>query len=152
MCSQPLPPPLSLPSAKLMIMDLEKYGYQSRRGIRPELANKGSYGSGMEYSVEDVKRVVEFGLENGVRIIPEIDMPGHTGSWAEAYPEIVACANMFWWPEGVPWEERLATEPGTGHLNPLIPKTYEVVKNVFKEVATLFPDTFFHGGADNVVP
>ncbi|GKA13977.1 beta-hexosaminidase 2 [Tanacetum coccineum] len=43
--------------------------------LEPELANKGSYGSGMEYSVEDVKRVVEFGLENGVRIIPEIDMP-----------------------------------------------------------------------------
>nr|GEU45034.1 beta-hexosaminidase 2 [Tanacetum cinerariifolium] len=122
--------------------------------LEPELASKGSYGSGMEYSIEDVKRVVEFGLENGVRIIPEIDMPGHTGSWAQAYPEIVACANMFWWPEGVPWEERLATEPGTfpGHQNPLIPKTYEVVKNVFKEVATLFPDTFFHGGADDVVP
>nr|GFA42634.1 beta-hexosaminidase 2-like [Tanacetum cinerariifolium] len=50
------------------------------------------------------------------------------------------------------WEERLANEPGTGHLNPLIPKTYEVVKNVFKEVATLFPDTFFHGGVDDVVP
>nr|GEW01962.1 hypothetical protein [Tanacetum cinerariifolium] len=34
MCRQPLPPPLSLPSAKLMIMVLEEYGYQSRRGIR----------------------------------------------------------------------------------------------------------------------
>ncbi|GKF73550.1 hypothetical protein Tco_0219882, partial [Tanacetum coccineum] len=34
MCCQPLPPPLSLPSAKLMIMALDEYGYQSRRGIR----------------------------------------------------------------------------------------------------------------------
>ncbi|GJX06106.1 hypothetical protein Tco_0194038 [Tanacetum coccineum] len=34
MCRQPLPPPLSSPSAKLMIMALEEYGYQSRRGIR----------------------------------------------------------------------------------------------------------------------
>ncbi|GJY85284.1 hypothetical protein Tco_0499310 [Tanacetum coccineum] len=34
MCCQPLPPPLSPPSAKLMIMALEEYGYQSRRGIR----------------------------------------------------------------------------------------------------------------------
>ncbi|GKE26272.1 hypothetical protein Tco_1441656 [Tanacetum coccineum] len=33
MCCQPLPPPLSPPSAKLMIMALEEYGYQSRRGI-----------------------------------------------------------------------------------------------------------------------
>nr|POE79308.1 beta-hexosaminidase 2 [Quercus suber] len=29
------------------------------------------------------------------RIIPEIDSPAHTGSWAEAYPDIVTCANMF---------------------------------------------------------
>ncbi|GKB58412.1 hypothetical protein Tco_0914598 [Tanacetum coccineum] len=35
MCCQPLPPPLSPPSAKLMIITLEEYGYQSRRGIRP---------------------------------------------------------------------------------------------------------------------
>ncbi|GKE89042.1 hypothetical protein Tco_1566517, partial [Tanacetum coccineum] len=34
MCRQPLPQPLSPPSAKLMIMALEEYGYQSRRGIR----------------------------------------------------------------------------------------------------------------------
>ncbi|KAK9049233.1 hypothetical protein SSX86_031799 [Deinandra increscens subsp. villosa] len=118
----------------------------------PELTLKGSYGPDMQYSAEDVKRVVEFGMEHGVRIIPEIDMPGHTGSWAEAYPEIVACANMFWWPAGALWEDRLAAEPGTGHLNPLIPKTYEVVKNVIKETTTLFPDSFYHGGADEVVP
>ncbi|GKE20095.1 hypothetical protein Tco_1431607, partial [Tanacetum coccineum] len=34
MCRQPLPPSLSSPSAKLMIMALEEYWYQSRRGIR----------------------------------------------------------------------------------------------------------------------
>ncbi|XP_076935454.1 beta-hexosaminidase 2-like [Bidens hawaiensis] len=118
----------------------------------PGLAGNGSYGSGMEYSREDVERVVEFGLEHGVRIVPEIDMPGHTGSWAEAYPDIVTCANMFWWPAGAAWEDRLASEPGTGHLNPLIPKTYDVVKNVVKETTTLFPDSFYHAGADETVP
>lgn len=118
----------------------------------PELAGKGSYGSDMQYSTEDVKRIVEFGLEHGVRVVPEVDMPGHTGSWAEAYPEIIACANMFWWPAGSPWEDRLAAEPGTGHLNPLIPKTYDVVKNIVKEVTTMFPDSFFHAGADEIIP
>ncbi|GJV78123.1 kinesin-like protein KIN-6 isoform X1 [Tanacetum coccineum] len=34
MCRQPLPPPLSPPSAKLMIMNLKEYGYQSRRVMR----------------------------------------------------------------------------------------------------------------------
>lgn len=42
----------------------------------PEMAAKGAYGEGMVYTVADVKRVVEFGLERGVRVVPEIDMPG----------------------------------------------------------------------------
>uniref|UniRef100_A0A2N9EX30 Plant heme peroxidase family profile domain-containing protein n=1 Tax=Fagus sylvatica TaxID=28930 RepID=A0A2N9EX30_FAGSY len=77
---------------------------------------------------------------------------GHTGSWAEAYPEIVTCVNMFWWPAGSKWEDRLASEPGTGHLNPLNPKTYQVLKRVIQDVATLFPEPFYHAGADEIIP
>ncbi|KAI3984539.1 hypothetical protein MKX01_040416 [Papaver californicum] len=115
----------------------------------PELARKGSYGPNMQYSAADVRRIVEIGFQHGVRVLP--DMPGHTGSWAEAYPEIVTCANMFWQPAGTAWEDRLASEPGTGQLNPLNPKTYEVTHNVLKDLATLFPEGFFHAGADEVV-
>ncbi|XAR54287.1 Beta-N-acetylhexosaminidase [Bertholletia excelsa] len=118
----------------------------------PELAARGAYGSDMVYSPEDVKKVVEFGLEHGVRVLPEIDMPGHTASWAEAYPEIVSCANMFWWPAGTKWPDRLASEPGSGQLNPLNPKTYQVAKNVIRDVSAMFPEPFFHAGADEVVP
>lgn len=76
----------------------------------------------------------------------------HTGSWAKAHPEIVACANMFWWPAGYKWEDRLASEPGTGQLNPLNPVTYQVLKNVIRDVTMMFPDLFYHAGADEVVP
>lgn len=44
----------------------------------PSLSAKGAYGPEMVYSPEDVKRVVEFGLEHGVRVVPEIDMPGES--------------------------------------------------------------------------
>lgn len=118
----------------------------------PMLAEKGAYDVNMVYTVDDVKRVVEFGLDRGVRVMPEIDAPGHTGSWALAYPDIVACANMFWWPAGSDWPDRLAAEPGTGHLNPLNPKTYQVLKNVIHDVTTLFPEQFYHSGADEVIP
>ncbi|CAN8306187.1 unnamed protein product [Cochlearia groenlandica] len=118
----------------------------------PLLAAKGSYGPNMVYTPEDVSKIVQFGLEHGVRVLPEIDTPGHTGSWGEAYPEIVTCGNMFWWPAGKSWEDRLASEPGTGQLNPLIPKTYEVVKNVVRDVVKQFPEPFFHGGGDEVIP
>ncbi|CAL1351938.1 unnamed protein product [Linum trigynum] len=118
----------------------------------PGLAAKGSYGRGMRYSVADVGRVVQYGYEHGVRVVPEVDTPAHTGSWAGAYPEIITCADKFWWPAGSSWADRLASEPGTGQLNPLHPKTYTVVGNVINDIASLFPDPFFHAGADEVVP
>jgi hypothetical protein len=44
-----------------------------------ELTEKGAYGEDMRYTVEDVKRIVEFAMSRGVRIVPEIDSPGrHT--------------------------------------------------------------------------
>lgn len=42
----------------------------------PDLAAKGSYGPDMQYSPDDVTRIVQFGLEHGVRVLPEIDSPG----------------------------------------------------------------------------
>nr|GMD39203.1 beta-hexosaminidase 2 [Ipomoea batatas] len=114
----------------------------------PELARRGAYAEEMTYSPEDVKKVVEFGMQYGVRVVPEIDMPGHTGSWAEAYPEIITCANMFWVPPGT--SAPLAAEPGTGQLNPLNQTTYKVVKNVIHDTIAMFPDSFFHAGADEI--
>lgn len=43
----------------------------------PGLAEKGSYGAGMQYTPDDVKTVVEFGMSRGVRVMPEIDAPGN---------------------------------------------------------------------------
>nr|GEW52323.1 hypothetical protein [Tanacetum cinerariifolium] len=43
MCSQLLLPSLSPPSAKIMIMALKEYGYQSRRGIRVPKKWRSSY-------------------------------------------------------------------------------------------------------------
>ncbi|GMN64124.1 hypothetical protein TIFTF001_033198 [Ficus carica] len=76
----------------------------------------------------------------------------HTGSWAVAYPDIVTCAHKFWWPAGVKWEDRYASEPGSGQLNPLNPNTYKVLKNVINDVVRLFPEPFYHGGADEIIP
>lgn len=113
----------------------------------PTLANLGSYSPGMRYTDKDVRRIVNYAAAFGVRVIPEIDMPGHTGSWAGAYPEIVTCANKFWAPTAQP---ALAAEPCTGQLNPLNPKTYRVAQDVLRDLSALFPDTYLHGGADEV--
>ena len=42
----------------------------------PELAEKGSYGSEMIYSPDDVRKIVDFAASRGVRVVPEFDLPG----------------------------------------------------------------------------
>ncbi|KAH9326982.1 hypothetical protein KI387_007160 [Taxus chinensis] len=117
----------------------------------PELARAGAYSPAMRYSEEDVRQIVDYGRDHGVRVVPEIDTPGHSASWAGAYPDIVTCAGMFWSEPGTSWSDRLASEPGAGQLNPLKTQTYTVVENVVDDVAALFPENFFHAGADEVV-
>lgn len=42
----------------------------------PDLAGKGSYGEDYLYTPNDVQNIVEYGLQYGVRVVPEIDTPG----------------------------------------------------------------------------
>jgi hexosaminidase len=59
----------------------------------------------------------------------------------------VTCADKFWAPAGKP---ALASEPCTGQLNPLKPRTYRVVHDVLRHLAAAFPDPYLHAGADEV--
>ncbi|ERN20443.1 hypothetical protein AMTR_s00068p00120560 [Amborella trichopoda] len=49
-------------------------------------------------------------------------------------------------------KDPLALQPGTGHLNPLHPNTYPLLRKVLRDLAALFPDSFLHAGGDEVVP
>ncbi|GJX45482.1 hypothetical protein Tco_0262158 [Tanacetum coccineum] len=64
MCRQPLSPPLSLPSTKLMIMALEEYRYQSRRGIRVSKKLRSSYSG--DVILKKVMKVLEMNEEENV--------------------------------------------------------------------------------------
>ena len=54
----------------------DSHSFPLRLSKEPELADLGAYGFRETYSREDVAMVVEFGRVRGVRVIPEIDMPG----------------------------------------------------------------------------
>lgn len=110
----------------------------------PELASKGALGPQFVYSAADIRRLVAYSRSYGVRLVPEIDTPGHSGSWGGAYPQFVTCRDGFSW-------QSVALEPAPGQLNPLLSDTYRVVKNVINDVASAFPDHLFHGGSDEVV-
>lgn len=54
----------------------------------PELAAKGgALGGRLIYSRDDVASVVVAARERGIRVIPELDAPAHSGSWSKGAPE-----------------------------------------------------------------
>lgn len=106
---------------------------------------KDAYSKKETYSHEDIKHVVEYARSRGVRVIPEVDMPAHSGAgWNQIDHELNSCYNK-WWNNGT------ALEPPSGQLDIAYDKTYEVVEKVYEELSTLFGDNVFHVGADEVV-
>jgi hexosaminidase len=101
------------------------------------------------YTHECVKEIIAYAAARGIRVVPEIDMPGHASSgWKQIDPDILACEDS-WWSNDV-WEFHTAVEPNPGQLDILHNKTYEVTGKVFKEVASIFKDDWFHIGGDEL--
>ena len=110
----------------------------------PSLARQGAYSAAETYSVRDVQGLVEYAGERGVRVVPEIDMPGHAFSWRGGAEGVVACGNAQ------PWE-LYCNEPPCGQLDPTIEATLVLVEAVVGDVARMFPDALMHLGADEVL-
>lgn len=108
-----------------------------------------AYSSKETYSHDDVRSIITYAKARGVRVVPEIDMPGHASSgWTAVDPGIVTCANAWW--SNDDWALHTAVEPNPGQLDVLNNKTYEVIANVYNELSELFSDNVFHIGGDEV--
>ena len=59
------------------ITDSHSFPYVSKTW--PQLSKYGAYSSRKVYTNQDIKEIMEFGLLNGVRILPEFDAPAHVG-------------------------------------------------------------------------
>lgn len=128
------------------IIDAQSWPLQLQ--VYPQMA-QDAYSPQSVYSQDDICAVIAYARARGVRIIPEIDMPGHASSgWTQVDPGIIACWNS-WWSNDV-WALHTAVEPNPGQLDILNNKTYEVVKNVYAELSSVFTDNIFHVGADEV--
>jgi hexosaminidase len=110
---------------------------------------KDAYSPNEIYTADCIKDVIAYAEERGVRVVPEIDMPGHASSgWKQIDPEILACEDSWWSNDN--WALHTAVEPNPGQLDILHEKTYEVTGKVFKEVSTIFKDDWFHIGGDEL--
>ena len=124
----------------LHLTDDQAFRFGSR--TFPELAALGSDGN--YYSEDDLGEVVMRAAELGIRVVPEIDMPGHTTSWLAAHAEWGA----------VPETRTPSTRFGvhSACLDPTREDVYDAIGQLFDDVARVFPDRFVHVGGDEVNP
>jgi hexosaminidase len=110
---------------------------------------KDAYSPSEIFTHDNIKDVIYYARLRAVRVIPEIDMPGHAESgWSQVDPDIVACANSWWSNDN--FALHTAVEPNPGQLEILNDKTYEVVEKVYNELSGVFTDNFFHVGGDEI--
>ncbi len=98
--------------------------------------NDGNY-----YTHQQIKSIVKYAKERGIRVIPEFDIPGHATSWAVGYPKLASEKNG-----------KYVLETKYGVFNPTLDpskeETYAFLTQFFTEMATLFPDEYMHIGGD----
>ena len=104
----------------------------------PDLALKGSDGD--YYTQAQIREIVRYAAERGIRVVPEFDMPGHATAWLVSHPEIGSGKAPY----------TIERRPGVFDptLDPTNEKTYKLLKTFFKEMAELFPDAYLHIGGD----
>ncbi|MGN1418380.1 MAG: beta-N-acetylhexosaminidase [Acutalibacteraceae bacterium] len=95
------------------------------------------------YSKQDIEDIVSYANDRFIKVIPEIDSPGHVVAAIAAYPELSCFERQL----------ETATHSGVKHDVLCIGKesTFEFMFSVFGEICEMFPDKIIHIGGDEVM-
>lgn len=115
-------------------------GFRVESKIFPKLHEVAS--DGLYYTQNEIKEIIKYASERGIRVIPEFDVPGHTTAWLVAYPEY----SSYTVPKKI--ERNFGIFDPV--FNPTNPQTYIHLEKFFSEMFELFPDEYFHIGGDEV--
>lgn len=122
------------------LSDDQGFRVESRRF--PRLQQFGS--DGLFYSQAEIRDVIAYARDRGIRIVPEFDMPGHATSFLVGYPKLGARSGSF----QIIRESTMHTDL----IDPTQESTYRFLDGFIGEMAKLFPDEYFHIGGDEVDP
>jgi hexosaminidase len=120
----------------LHLSDNEGFRVESKRF--PKLHEMGS--DGLYYTQTDIRDLVAYARDRGIRVMPEFDIPAHSRSWFVGYPELASTPGTY------------KIEPGGVDtvMDPTQERTYKFLDKFIAEMAKLFPDAYFHIGGDEV--
>lgn len=113
-------------------------GFRAESRIFPRLTGMGS--DGMFYTQEQMRDLIAYAHERGIRVVPEFDMPGHSRSWFLGYPELASGPGPYKLEGG-------GIDPA---MDPTRESTYKFLEKFIAEMSRIFPDEYFHIGGDEV--
>jgi hexosaminidase len=118
----------------------ENQGFRVESKKFPKLHEMGS--EGLYYTQAEIRDVIAYARDRGIRVVPEFDMPGHSTAWFVGYPELASGPGPY------------SIERKWGVFDPAMDptkdSTYKFLDTFIGEMAALFPDQFFHIGGDEV--
>ena len=118
----------------------DNQGFRVESKKFPKLQELGS--DGLYYTQEQVREIIAYAHERGIRVVPEFDMPGHSTAWFVGYPELASGPGPY------PIERKWGIfDPA---MDPTEERTYKFLDKFIGEMAELFPDKYFHIGGDEV--
>ena len=133
----------AMAAVKMNVLHLhltDNQGFRVESKQYPKLQAMGS--DGHYYTQDQVREIVDYAADRGIRIIPEFDMPGHTTSWLVGYPELGTA--------GGPYKIERAWGVFDEALDPTKEEVYRFLDRLIGEMTALFPDDYFHIGGDKV--
>jgi len=118
----------------------EDQGFRVECKAFPKLHEMGSDGN--YYTQKQVREIIDYARNLGIRVVPEFDMPGHSTSWVVGYPELASAPG--------PYQIERRWGVFDPCLNPTKEAVYAFLDRFIGEIAMLFPDEYFHIGGDEV--
>jgi len=126
---------------KLNVLHLhltDDQGFRIESLTHPELQGQGS--DGLFFTQAEMRAIIAYAADRGIRVVPEFDIPGHATSWVVSHPELASLPG----PYGI--------ERHWGVFNPVLDPTqeatYALLGDFLGEMCALFPDSFIHIGGD----
>jgi hexosaminidase len=118
----------------------ENQGFRIESKKFSKLQEMGS--DGLYYTQDEVRDLIAYAQDRGIRVVPEFDMPGHSTAWFVGYPELASGAG--------PYQIERKWGVFDPAMDPTQERTYKFLDGFIGEMVKLFPDQYFHIGGDEV--
>jgi hexosaminidase len=131
-------------------------GFRVESKVFPLLQEKGSNGN--YYTQDQVKELVKYAHDRGIIVVPEFDLPGHSSSILAAYPFLASYPADYKPSHRYKLDTiknlslmkvmKMIGQTPTPTIDPTKETTYAFFDKFINEMGSLFPDAYFHVGAD----